>query len=1072
MTVAWVLAVLLTVFGWPGGILLPVGCLIARATARRPRPESKNQWGVLAPTTDKERGEEASWRRAGRMLTRDLLPTGPDACIGILIGAAAAIPVAWWAWPLQTVGVYLWMMGWLANRRDMTLKPESLDWGMIRRRVPWAKKHRTRIILLAGAGFLVGIPFDIILTSISPSIMIAALLAPVPMRPAIRANRESFDRDMKATRFIHSWLDSMSKPPVPAPPGRIHDTREAADGSLLFLMDVPDASDWVKDPVMNAFNPCAQRDSMRVGFVFDGDRRTRVSVAITPTDITSSPVADGVMLAARLTVDEMRVGFLYGALPGRIIRLKIVGRRNGRPAVWSFRVDGSNADWATINRDWLKGSTQGRFGDWGSLDGLHIIADLSADHGWVTDDTDWTTVEWDMEAIGPLMGVKPTRDHTDPGRYFDLIAMEKHELTVWEGALADAKGLTPPSTIDFDSRRTLTASDGWRLEVTRMLLPRGSNVASYMTVDLKPGFAEAYVADILPLYDRTGWHDRQFEFVHAPRVNAPWNVGMPILLRDIEGDGEAERLLARVLASRACATVLPTPPRIGPAVQVAARGSGWSMWRMPVELAGGVTGDRVNRVAERLKSMMGVDRLILQWADAGRVVIWAGVDPPDDPAGYRNPRDHERLMRLILDDAWSKSGARGADGSPPRTIQVGHEGAMLRATFRLPAGLGTDGALRKLDAFKASSGYSYARRIPTADGGITLLLSKGNPLPESIRTDWTLMVNRGSDIPFATGDDGNPVTFDPHDTAHLLITGMTMSGKSSAAVTLVCGMLLNHWMVMVADPVKHAADFTSIRSKLHGFADGLNDTAALLKWLVAENQRRLTLQREHGVENHDGLPDDIRPPRICLFADEFNSTLGSGPAQIPNPDGDPDIANRNLTVQWENNLRRSIGVSVGELLTQARSQGITILLGAQKLNAADLNDLPNGAKDQMGRLFIGSGNPAGNVSQMNIQEANRLIEQALSTGGMPKGRGLYERMGRGVSMVQCWWSGKGGELTAALNHLPDAEKVDYSPFLEDPPRLVGAVAPGMGGQANDADSAVESVDDVDWDDGSLWEGIA
>lgn len=47
------------------------------------------------------------------------------------------------------------------------------------------------------------------------------------------------------------------------------------------------------------------------------------------------------------------------------------------------------------------------------------------------------------------------------------------------------------------------------------------------------------------------------------------------------------------------------------------------------------------------------------------------------------------------------------------------------------------------------------------------------------------------------------------------------------------------------------------------------------------------------------------------------------------------------------------------------------------------------------------------MSQANEREANRLHAQAARTGGMPKGRGLFENLGRGVDMVQCFWPGKG-----------------------------------------------------------------
>ena len=82
----------------------------------------------------------------------------------------------------------------------------------------------------------------------------------------------------------------------------------------------------------------------------------------------------------------------------------------------------------------------------------------------------------------------------------------------------------------------------------------------------------------------------------------------------------------------------------------------------------------------------------------------------------------------------------------------------------------------------------------------------------------------------------------------------------------------------------------------------------------------------------------------------------------------------------------------------------------------------------LGHVFLGNGDTAGNVSQSNVREANRLLKQAMNSGGMPKGRGLYERMGRGVNMFQAWWGGAGDDLKQACASLPDVEPLDLGRF--------------------------------------------
>ena len=69
------------------------------------------------------------------------------------------------------------------------------------------------------------------------------------------------------------------------------------------------------------------------------------------------------------------------------------------------------------------------------------------------------------------------------------------------------------------------------------------------------------------------------------------------------------------------------------------------------------------------------------------------------------------------------------------------------------------------------------------------------------------------------------------------------------------------------------------------------------------------------------------------------------------------------------------------------------------------------------------------------------MKQAMNSGGMPKGRGLYERMGRGVNMFQAWWGGAGDDLRQACAGLPDAEPLDLERFMPAPPTQIGVMEP-------------------------------
>lgn len=1069
------IAVTFIPFHLPAMTVICLGYLIARFTARRPQLSGKWPDGRPRAEGDRERALEASWRRATRWLDGGLLPSGADACPAIMLSVFA---FAWMVWDPEHLGIpgwrmipaaveaicaYLDAMGWLAQRRDMTVTVKGLDTHMRRRRVPWARK---RLPLILGC-MMAGIPCGLLVWAFTgmiwPTFMLMAGLAGVPMIPAHRQAMRAFGTDYATALRLWSWLDRMDKPPIRQMPGYVSDTETGADGSLVCTVHTPDANEWVSDGLNRALTPITQQDGLLCGFSYAGQDRTKVvmSVCPVPPPAPEDLLADPVMLKARLGVDEARMGAMYGAFPGRITGLKQVASRDGRPAVWSFEVDGTNADWTLIGRDWLKGAEPGRFGDWMNMERLTVIPDPGGAHGWICPDEKWNEYEWDARTIRPLMSKTLTSDLQDIPRYFTLIRRDADLKSAFEGGLETAK-LPAPATIWHDTMRRLTNPYGWTVTSTQMSIQRGHDVHEYMKPDLRPAFGESHYADVLPVFDPNTRQlmTRRLMFIQAERTGHKENDRIPDMLRDLTGADDASRMLAQCIVSRACAQALKSPCTVGPATQLAVRGS---MWRMRIRLENGVTAADLRRVQERLKSMMGADMTLWDWRDASHVELWAGTRLDADPRLWRNRRDMERMIRLRLDEAWAASKATGADGRPVTTIGVRpYGGSLTRADFTLPAGLGVEGALSKLDGFRATSGFLYARRIQS-DAGLTLLLAEKDPLPSMIPCDWDALDGDDTRLPFATGDDGSVITLDPHDTAHLLITGQTMSGKTSAAVTLADGALRRGWMLFVGDPVKNANDFSGVRSKCSGFATGLADCVGMLQWVDREGQRRKDLQTAHGVANLDDLPDEVRPKRILVFLDELVSMLELSSGARRKPTGDPDIDNENLMEDWRDMCKRKAGAAISHILTQHRSQGITLILGSQMLKAESMKALPDAgmAKGQLGRLFIGSGNTAGNVSDMNIGEANRLIRQALDSGGMPKGRGLYERMGRGVQMVQCWYSGKPDQIAGHMSDIPDATPVDWSDLIPAKPRLVGVVD-----EPETEDEPVETirVDDTDEED--------
>lgn len=1074
---SWILAIITTIMGLPGLLLPPIGYLIARLAAKRPETSGKDPWGNPAPNPGRERSDWVSWRRADHWMRGDWFkPAGADICVGLAFGSLAmlaahmcAIPAlrlvdgryTWCAW-LDLLGVYVFCAAKLSDMRDGTLTNKGLDLQIRQPRTGWAKKNLKPILVIMGVGLFAAT----LIWALTGSIWqypLALSLCGLPMLPAHRAAKARFRDETRAAGLIRSWLEACGKPPVKRP-GRATSLSKGRHGELLFMLETPfGPREWVTDAVRDQLSPAAAEAGMRVGFAMDGNESRHVVCAIIPLQPVPSDelITDETGLKAALTVDEHRIAVKFSSFPGRIVKLKNVGTTDGKPSVWTFDVDGSNSTWSDIALNWFPGRSD-EWGDWGTGVGLTVTPDRSKSFAWLwTDDVDLSKVEWDDSKL--------PKGVDDPKRHLELMFRNEKDVGEWTKSLSGFK-LSPPVSFQYgDGPEVLRSRMGFAIQCQTAVLPRDASVLDYMKPDLASAFGDAIMAEAMPKPDPSGaWRLRYLRLLRLPRARC--NMDAPRALDMLTGSDKAAGTLAVMIMSKALRTCLKTPAYVGDAT-ACHRGGGWALWRLPIQLNGGVTPADVRRAEARIRSMAGATRILWQWLDAGHVVAWAGTGVSPDPALWASRRLMEAVTGLALEDAWAQAGAVSKDGRAPRTIGTKEHGKLTLYEFAIPSGMSADDAYALVDRFQAASGMVYAKRVPSSKPGVlALLLADHSPLPDAalaaesdpnprgIAVFGTLDgVKRGDRLlPFGTLDDGSTAILDPKDTPHLLCSGTTGAGKSSVMVTLTRAALKAGWRVAVADPSKGAKDFAPIEDRLLAREETLAGTNALLDWAMAEMRRRRDMIGQAG--DLDGLDPAIRPPRLLIVIDEFNSLLTKGGVQVANPNNDPDIDNKNMRAKWEDGLRAKIGLDVSDLLRQARALNIMLLLGAQKLNASDLDLLPDAgtAKGMLGHVFLGNGDTAGNVSQSNIKEANRLLKQAMNSGGMPKGRGLYERMGRGVNMFQAWWGGAGDDLKNACADVEPVEPLDLTAFMPAPPTRIGVVEP--------EESTVVDVDlsDEDW----------
>jgi len=183
-----------------------------------------------------------------------------------------------------------------------------------------------------------------------------------------------------------------------------------------------------------------------------------------------------------------------------------------------------------------------------------------------------------------------------------------------------------------------------------------------------------------------------------------------------------------------------------------------------------------------------------------------------------------------------------------------------------------------------------------------MVLAKKSPFPTSVMADWeTAKKCDRRKFPIGVDDLGNPVYWDTKTTPHLLISGKSGSGKSSASQIVIAEALLKGEDIILIDPSKGCIDFTQwAKPKALAFVGlyQLRETEAVISWAREEMAERVRINNKYGVGNIFELnPDDVEEadrkhlkPLNILF-DEFNSYLQETGKTTQNPQKDMQITN-------------------------------------------------------------------------------------------------------------------------------------------------------------------------------------
>ncbi|WP_182050446.1 hypothetical protein [Changpingibacter yushuensis] len=232
--------------------------------------------------------------------------------------------------------------------------------------------------------------------------------------------------------------------------------------------------------------------------------------------------------------------------------------------------------------------------------------------------------------------------------------------------------------------------------------------------------------------------------------------------------------------------------------------------------------------------------------------------------------------------------------------------------------------------------------------------------------------------------------------------------NSASAQGVIYGCLANGWDVCVADPNKAGVDFQPFRPWMSAFVNqkqsenGRAYTAAMLESVYREVDRRVGLNAQYSAANFTELPSGVRPRRLIVVLDEFNSLIKVSKPVKPASGASQEVLAGYARAMSEVTAVSRIGKYASDIGAQARSAGVSLVLIGQQLKASDLDRLPeaNGIRTNMTRILLG------NSTFGDKQGALRAPEAAPDLGSyVPHGRGYFEStMATRASIIQFWYS--------------------------------------------------------------------
>ena len=250
------------------------------------------------------------------------------------------------------------------------------------------------------------------------------------------------------------------------------------------------------------------------------------------------------------------------------------------------------------------------------------------------------------------------------------------------------------------------------------------------------------------------------------------------------------------------------------------------------------------------------------------------------------------------------------------------------------------------------------------------------------------------------GEDGPELTTDFVAAPHILVSGLTGSGKSILLSVLATGALAHGWELCIADAIKGGVDFMDLQPFVRpgGFGDDLASACCVLQTAYEEGQRRKKLIQRAGVQKWTQLPTSASLRPVLVAVDELTSLV----APEPTPKGVSKDNPLVLEVAERNLLKATILNTIGKIARELRFTGVSLAIGTQV--ASTSTGIPTELRANLGMKILLGGKPTDNNRRLALNDPDAVPRVPLNVvddpAGAARGVGVFEIEGRPSGVVK------------------------------------------------------------------------